>query len=233
MTKAGVGTNRYAYSGNDPVNARDPGGNASCGTGLNARDCERIKNLYGQLRDRAIQSRDTIVRWMRQLDEGNYQLRVSSEEDRLLIERISDYYGGGVLTREALDQARDNLEVMADRIGEPGEGIVVKFVNENRLDVSGTPFTAQAHPQRNTVTLLPPFRDRALDPETLTSQQEEYALRLLGHEVVHPALTIGREGDHYGRHQSLAIAESWRLGTGEMAPWRNVDNTSCLITVCP
>ncbi len=27
VTKAGVGTNRYAYSGNDPVNARDPGGN--------------------------------------------------------------------------------------------------------------------------------------------------------------------------------------------------------------
>lgn len=27
VTKAGVGTNRYAYSFNDPVNARDPGGN--------------------------------------------------------------------------------------------------------------------------------------------------------------------------------------------------------------
>ncbi|WP_420857280.1 RHS repeat domain-containing protein [Marivivens marinus] len=29
VTKAGVGTNRYAYSGNDPLNARDPGGNES------------------------------------------------------------------------------------------------------------------------------------------------------------------------------------------------------------
>jgi RHS repeat-associated protein len=27
VTRAGVGTNRYAYSGNDPVNLRDPGGN--------------------------------------------------------------------------------------------------------------------------------------------------------------------------------------------------------------
>ena len=26
VTRAGVGTNRYAYSGNDPVNALDPGG---------------------------------------------------------------------------------------------------------------------------------------------------------------------------------------------------------------
>lgn len=29
VTKAGVGTNRYAYSFNDPVNKRDPGGNCS------------------------------------------------------------------------------------------------------------------------------------------------------------------------------------------------------------
>jgi hypothetical protein len=29
VTKKGVGTNRYAYSGNDPVNGSDPGGNCS------------------------------------------------------------------------------------------------------------------------------------------------------------------------------------------------------------
>lgn len=31
VTKAGVGTNRYSYSFNDPVNGRDPGGNSFWG----------------------------------------------------------------------------------------------------------------------------------------------------------------------------------------------------------
>ena len=29
VTAAGVGTNRYAYAGGDPVNASDPGGNGT------------------------------------------------------------------------------------------------------------------------------------------------------------------------------------------------------------
>ena len=37
VTKAGVGTNRYAYSGNDPVNGSDPSGNYTVeGTYLDA-----------------------------------------------------------------------------------------------------------------------------------------------------------------------------------------------------
>jgi RHS repeat-associated protein len=36
VTAAGVGTNRYAYAGNDPVNARDPGGNSWLDRGWDA-----------------------------------------------------------------------------------------------------------------------------------------------------------------------------------------------------
>lgn len=39
VTQAGVGTNRFAYAGNDPVNLSDPGGNKSDGNGgLGPRD---------------------------------------------------------------------------------------------------------------------------------------------------------------------------------------------------
>jgi hypothetical protein len=39
VTKVGVGTNRYAYSGGDPVNRLDPGGNGFIK--------ELIKSLFG------------------------------------------------------------------------------------------------------------------------------------------------------------------------------------------
>jgi RHS repeat-associated protein len=41
VTRAGVGTNRYAYSGNDPVNLSDPGGNFVHGPG------QLFDNLFG------------------------------------------------------------------------------------------------------------------------------------------------------------------------------------------
>ena len=46
VTKAGVGTNRYAYAGNDPVNAGDPGGN---GFWSDLRDS--VRDSWGAFRD--------------------------------------------------------------------------------------------------------------------------------------------------------------------------------------
>ena len=41
--KPGVGTNRYSYSFNDPVNGRDPGGHAKLGSSFDGHDDEAEK----------------------------------------------------------------------------------------------------------------------------------------------------------------------------------------------
>ncbi len=55
VTKAGVGTNRYAYSFNDPVNKSDPNGHATVGiggAGDKAKDDSPIARFFRRLRER-------------------------------------------------------------------------------------------------------------------------------------------------------------------------------------
>ncbi|NBZ90142.1 RHS repeat-associated core domain-containing protein, partial [Stagnihabitans tardus] len=62
VTKAGVGTNRYAYAGGDPVNGRDPGGNASSTSIRDVRTLNSSSNPFtgnhggSQSSDRVLES---------------------------------------------------------------------------------------------------------------------------------------------------------------------------------
>jgi hypothetical protein len=53
VTQPGVGTNRFAYSGNDPVNLSDPGGNCF-GSGHCSRAANAIGEFFGGIRDSVV-----------------------------------------------------------------------------------------------------------------------------------------------------------------------------------
>ena len=51
VTKPGVGTNRYAYSGNDPVNLSDPGGNEVIDDDFDEDERERLERDFEASRE--------------------------------------------------------------------------------------------------------------------------------------------------------------------------------------
>ena len=79
VTKAGVGTNRYAYAGDDPVNASDPGGNQEAEPEAAAEpvsSSEPDLRLGGgtdsQARNELAQDRSMIDAARKELDLGRY-----------------------------------------------------------------------------------------------------------------------------------------------------------------
>ncbi len=85
VTKPGVGTNRYAYSFNDPVNASDPGGNEEVGNGSTPQ--ERQRDLDDQALEAYINNPNVPP-----------QDRIEAAIDRMLKELEDDLRSGNILS---------------------------------------------------------------------------------------------------------------------------------------
>jgi RHS repeat-associated protein len=89
VTEVGVGTNRYAYSGNDPVNLRDPGGNRTRGFFQAVRDFFRSpEGVVDANRERAGWAIAAIEQLNKQLEDGaieieSYNRQIAEEEEAL------------------------------------------------------------------------------------------------------------------------------------------------------
>lgn len=236
VTKAGVGTNRYAYSGNDPVNGSDPGGNARCGTGLNTDQCDSVKNWFERVRQRYLDAKSVADRAVEQISAGKSGVVLQNQTEIDTYNRIIEYYGnptGATDVLAAMERASQNFGRIAEKIGDEGAGVEVRLLDENHQamgkDQNGdpAPLLAAAWPGRNLISLQDHFlKTGGFESDTL-------ALRVFSHEIVHSALNLGPAagtpdgGDRYGRANALALSR-----TLDFPPWQNVDNTACIVVVC-
>ena len=101
-TQQGVGTNRYAYSGNDPINQRDPNGNAFHDWGMDQEESDADN-----------QNRADVF---------YEEARRIRNSDRF-IDRLNEFLGGA----RRMERAGDHYQ---SRIGLSTEGRIARDVGE-------------------------------------------------------------------------------------------------------
>ena len=121
VTKAGVGTNRYAYSFNDPVNKSDVNGHAVCTGFLSRRQCNKVHDAAREARRQAQENlkryeqlRDAL-RDKEELDEGLLDIKTRFESTL------------GEATVKSLNKAMINAQKVHDTIGARNHGITVDW----------------------------------------------------------------------------------------------------------
>ncbi|WP_165352873.1 RHS repeat-associated core domain-containing protein [Loktanella sp. IMCC34160] len=113
VTKAGVGTNRYAYSFNDPVNARDPGGNEADGDDDSSSQLRRWREwLQARRYERNLRELERaqaeLERFVNAVRNGEYDnlsdlaIAEAAEARFRLVDQYAAYVEGG-LGAEAVD----------------------------------------------------------------------------------------------------------------------------------
>lgn len=117
VTKKGVGTNRYAYSFNDPVNGRDTNGN-SC-TGQNSGHCERSEKY------RKRSESDQIKRETTFLKPASAVTAALGDVDRA---QVSQFVFGGTAVI-ASRRSREFLEMVGSDLYEKNMVIAAKIEN--------------------------------------------------------------------------------------------------------
>ena len=137
-TRPGVGTHRYAYAGQDPVNLSDPEGNEVYADGVTDDDRGFLSRLF-----------DSIRSQLRQQIDNTQQIivaRNSPSEVVLTAFQSATYARIGVsaggadkITDEYLQQHLDRLTRHLDGIGELGVGLLVDRQQSSDLhsDVAG------------------------------------------------------------------------------------------------
>lgn len=236
-TQPGVGTNRYAYSANDPINRMDPLGNASCGENLSGGECDYMLDRADDARDGFENIKDRVDTWVNRLEEGSEVFL--DEEDEKLAKRLRLHFGDDVISAENLTKISETLGTMADRIGPRGDGVVIRKVDEYRgaSPTREKGFTAQAHPRRNLITVTKLFSERLeryLDKAYGPGFADRYVSRVLGHEVGHPALNLGPRMPNGTGDIAYGLKGVRELGAGLITgnPYRNIDSFVCSALEC-
>lgn len=215
VTKAGVGTNRYSYSFDDPVNKSDGTGHATTDDSIKDKNKEKIIREYDKIRKEYAKSRDVMDKYIKSQTDSSIVL--SKDESRRLC-KIATYYGASNVQTSAA-RIRDGYQSLVDKIGDPGKGYIVR---QRDITVDGK--IAQAAPGGNRASLQKLFMERYAVDGIYNKNADpiiDWKIQVtLAHEVVHSALNIGPEGDKaYGSASARAL-----ISEGTLDPLRNMDN---------
>jgi RHS repeat-associated protein len=141
VTKAGVGTNRFSYSFNDPVNKIDPGGNAVYrdidGDGKNEY-IGQAKDIYG---DRADDSKFTHSERTAAIESyySRMSVTMSSQDGSELGIEVSTLYSTGGPGANIIRDTSGSIYVKIYAIGSPGrvEGVAYSELVSKSFEIEG------------------------------------------------------------------------------------------------
>ncbi|MEX0827348.1 MAG: RHS repeat-associated core domain-containing protein [Haliea sp.] len=128
VTRAGVGTNRYAYSFNDPVNLSDPSGHAVCKIVDNQSYCERIHSSVKSARETLHRARVAYT---------ELALHLRAERSVSIFNRNYSYFqhfrrfmglsSDTSVNIENLERVAIRMAVASAKLGIEGEGIRIQM----------------------------------------------------------------------------------------------------------
>jgi subtilisin family serine protease len=122
----GVGTNRYAYSFNDPVNLRDPGGNEIIDEKFDDDKREELERDAQDARDRMAL---TILGYADALDRARDGRILPEREARRANRALRDLkrrLGVEQLTDTMIEDAMGDVFDAYHALGQPGEGVFIR-----------------------------------------------------------------------------------------------------------
>jgi RHS repeat-associated protein len=185
----GVGTNRYAYSANDPVNKLDPGGNEYYENESSWDDDEvsTLRSLFDSLRSWLSSERSNTQSILDKHNAANGGAISLTRAESATYARIQASYGSSV-TASTLEQHIGSLDTHRTEIGDYGSGTRISrdsvYLTADGIKCplcrASAPLNVPYDPKRNTMTIYDSFF------ELSESQQ----LNALAHEGGHGILGL-------------------------------------------
>ncbi|MCB2130870.1 MAG: RHS repeat-associated core domain-containing protein [Rhodobacteraceae bacterium] len=215
VTRAGVGTNRYSYAYNDPVNGRDPGGHEIYEDDIDEEERERLEKDF----DSARKAAERDIKEAKQI-ENSGRLNPQGDAGQELIERMKATSPDKTVTMEDITKYREDLEKVLRDIGEKGEGVLVTREKISGADANVRASTMKGSPEK--MTIYDSYFERGKDGKFQRGPDGGYAVM---HEMGHASLglddSLGAGGKKYVDGRNVIMYHNTKTGYTDYLGYRS------------